>query len=101
VRFLQKPEPENLDSEEIPGWDKVTYRKACKRVRVMSVRELLDWTDVAGSGMARCLMDYRKQQDMASLLEVRNTLITMYALVTELMVRDETRNTLAHRPGRE
>ena len=101
MRFLQKAEPENLTDAEIPGWNRGIYAKASKSVRTMSVRELLDWTDVAGTGMAKCLMDYRRGRDLASLCELRNTLITMYALCDELLLRDKAENTVKHRPGRE
>ena len=101
MKFLQKAEPENMTDAEIPGWDRDNHRKAGKRVYVMSVRELLDWTDVAGTGMAKCLQDYRRGQDLASLLEMRNTLVTMYALNEELLLRDAAEGAVKHRPGRE
>jgi hypothetical protein len=77
----------------IPGWDAEVWRKSQRRVQKMSTRELLSWTDVAGSGMARGLRDYQSDDTgvdgAVSLLEIRETLVTMYALVHELLIRED------------
>jgi hypothetical protein len=64
-------------------------RKARARVQKMSIHELLGWADGAGSGMAKAIDDYRRQNDMASLEEVRTALIALSAVVDELQVRHE------------
>lgn len=36
--------------------------KAAERMERLSINEILDWMDVAGSGVARALQDYRRHQ---------------------------------------
>ena len=101
MRFLQKPLPEDLNEAEIPDWNRDVWATACKLVSKMSVRELLDWTDLAGNGMAKSLQDYQRWKTPDSLLDTRRALIQMYALTQELILRDVAERAVEHRPGRE
>lgn len=69
-------------------WQGGEYEKCRARVRRMSRTELLDWADVAGSGMAKGFMDYRKHGVVDSLEEIRLSLVQLAALVEELRERD-------------
>lgn len=68
-------------------------RVARQRVRKMSVHDLLAWADSAGTGMAKALGDYRRENDSISLEEIRTGLVALSAVIDELTVRHETRGT--------
>jgi hypothetical protein len=73
-----------------PGYseaDQELLRTAHRRVAKRATTELLDWADVAGSGMARGFQDYREQGTLASLEEIGLGLITLHAVVLELKAR--------------
>lgn len=62
---------------------------ARRRVQKMSVHELINWADVAGSGMAKGFMDYRKEGNLDSLLEIRDALVALSEVTEELIIRGE------------
>jgi hypothetical protein len=74
-------------SEYTPDWDAVMYARMEKRVRGMANYELLEWADVAGSGMAKAFSDYRREADEVSLIEIREGLMALWALTRELDLR--------------
>lgn len=64
--------------------------RARRRVEKMGASELLEWAEVAISGMGRGFLDYRKEEEVVSLLEIRDeALPALTALVDELIMRNE------------
>lgn len=61
--------------------------KARKRLSRLGTHEILNWADMAGSGMAKGLDDYRRNADAESLAEIRNGLIALLAAVDEITGR--------------
>ena len=57
--------------------------KTRRRVSRMSEREMLDWADVAGSGMYKAFRDYRGG-DTDALHDIKTALIGMVAIYEEL-----------------
>jgi hypothetical protein len=70
-----------------PDWDILMYLKMEKRVAKMSNYELLEWADVAGSGMAKAFSDYRREPVEDSLIEIREGLQALWSLTRELDLR--------------
>jgi hypothetical protein len=75
-------------------WDGPTQQqheqaRARQRVTKLATYDLLEWADVAGSGMSKAFMDYRRHDNVESLLEVRTALTALSALVDELVERHE------------
>lgn len=70
-------------------WQGSEYETAKRRVRKISTSELLEWADVASSAMGRGFSDYRSQDRVESLEEIRLATVTMAALVEELKARHE------------
>jgi len=77
----------------IPNWDAEAYETAARRVRKMPDQALLDWTDQAGSGMEQGFRDYGKHADLASLEEISQALIALWALNEELKLRGQPLDT--------
>lgn len=75
--------------EPITVTDEEDLARARRRVTRMSINELLDWADAAGSGMAKGFADYRKEGNMVSLEDIRLGLISLTALTDELIGRHE------------
>jgi hypothetical protein len=76
-----------------PGYsatDVSLLKQASRRVQKMSTNDLLNWADVAGSGMAKGFMDYREHGDIESLAEIGLAVITLHAVVLELKARSIT-----------
>lgn len=69
--------------------DASELRRARRRVAKMSVHELLNWADQAGSGMAKAFDDYRKDPQMTSLDEIASGLIALTAVTEQLIARQE------------
>ena len=66
-----------------------TYRKtAAARLRRVPTPEVLDWADLAGTGVAKALQDYRKDGQTESLLEARNALSSMCGALDVVEERD-------------
>ena len=89
VRDLMRKHPEGTT----PGYsavDQNLLKQATRRVRKMSTNDLLNWADVAGSGMAKGFMDYREHGDYTSLAEIGLGVITLHAVVLELKARAVT-----------
>ena len=76
-------------ARELSETDQELLARAIQRCAGRSTTELLDWADVAGSGMARGFGDFRKHGDLASLEEIGLALFTLQAVVLELKVRAE------------
>jgi hypothetical protein len=56
----------------------------------MSVFEMLEHLDAAGSGMAKATQDYRKDSDeVYPLMEIRRALTELEAVTDELLLRHE------------
>ena len=84
---------------EVPGWDLDLYAKAEHKVARLAVPVLLDFADVAGSGMARGFMDVRMHPETAqdSLREIQHGLMTLWAIAEDLIQRDQDTARLAPR----
>lgn len=76
-------------------WYTPAYRTAGKRAATMSTHDILEWTDVAGSAMAKAFSDYRKEKDPdtrgAILEELKSAISQMQAVTEELLFRDGIR----------
>lgn len=59
-----------------------------RRVDGLSSREILDWCDNAGTGVALAINDYRKEGAKDSLLDAQNGLIALLGCVEVLLTRD-------------
>lgn len=64
--------------------------KAYRRMKKVTSIEILDWTDAAGTGVARALSDYRKGPDAAHLLDAEAGLLALLGCVEVLKERDRT-----------
>lgn len=82
------PAPRSYDEQYTPEHVQA-LRTARRRVSKMSTRQMLDWADSAGSGMARAIDDYRKDRDVISLEEVRTALVALSAVIDELEARQD------------
>lgn len=63
--------------------------RARRRVQKMSVHELLNWADAAGSGMAKGFDDYRRDGNPDSLHEIQDALVALSEVTEELIIREE------------
>lgn len=72
-----------------PDWDSVKYTQMEKRVAKMGNYELLEWADVAGSGMAKAFSDLRKENSQDTILEIQEGLQALWALTRELSLRGQ------------
>lgn len=73
--------------------DKPELARARKRVAKMGTTELMEWADTVISGMGKGFNDFRREEDEASLLEIRDhALPGLIALVDELLLRHEAAN---------
>ena len=70
-------------------WDSKEYNEATKKASRMSTTSMLDWIDVAGSGMAQGFSDYRRHGEIESLYEIRRAVSQIQALTEELIIRHE------------
>lgn len=70
-------------------WDSKEYNEAVKKASRMSATSMLDWIDVAGSGMAQGFLDYRRHGEIESLYEIRRAVSQIQALTEELIIRHE------------
>jgi hypothetical protein len=77
---------------KVPLSDDQQLAAARRRVAKMGTNELLNWADVAGSGMAKGFSDYRREGDVLSLDEIHLALISLTAVTDELIIRGESEN---------
>lgn len=68
-------------------WDSPEYNTAIRRLQQLSVHEILNWADEAGTGMVRAFDDYRLRGTPESLEELRRTISILQAAVEDLMYR--------------
>jgi len=68
----------------VPGWDPALYHKIERKVGRLDRGTMLDFADVAGSGMSRAFGDFRREGDERSLLEIEAGLQTLWAIVQRL-----------------
>jgi len=61
--------------------------KAFERMDRLSRMEILDWADMAGSGVARALQDYRRHETPESLEEARIGLQSLLGCVDAIQKR--------------
>lgn len=73
--------------EKTPKADNPIQAKVRKRFERLSTSDILDWADQAGSGVARCLQDYRNYGASESLHEARTGLEGLLTLVDVLQER--------------
>lgn len=71
---------------DAPAVDSVRA-KAFERMDRLSRTEILDWSDMAGSGVARALQDYRRHETPESLEEARMGLQSLLGCVDVLQKR--------------
>jgi hypothetical protein len=74
----------------IREWDeskRELLEAASKRVSKMNSDDLLAWSDVAASGLMKACEDYMKQEEVASLEEMTEAVITLQAVVIILTER--------------
>lgn len=62
--------------------------KVAKRVSRLSEGELLDWADVAGSGIARNLRDFQRNHDLSLLIEARDAVSALQGVIDTLADRE-------------
>jgi hypothetical protein len=78
---------------DIPNWDADTYARAARRVKKMTDQALLDWTDMAGSGMEKGFRDFAAEEKpeiaLCSLDEISLALVSLWALNEELKLRHQ------------
>jgi len=74
---------------ETPLPDDAELARARRRVKGMSVHEMLEWADQAGSGMAKAFADFRKEGTLAPLDEIHVALLALAAVTDELVARTE------------
>lgn len=61
--------------------------KAATRVSRIPEDELLDWADVAGSGIARALREYQSRRDPRHLIEAREAVSALQGVIDDLARR--------------
>lgn len=62
--------------------------KVAKRVVRLSETELLDWADVAGSGIARVLREYQRSHEPELLTEAREAISALQGVIDTLSERE-------------
>lgn len=62
--------------------------KVTKRVARLSEAELLDWADVAGSGIARTLREYQRSHEPELLHEAREAISALQGVIDTLTQRE-------------
>jgi len=62
--------------------------KVAKRVSRLSEGELLDWADVAGSGIARTLQDYHRGHEPELLQEAQEAVSALQGVIDTLAERE-------------
>jgi hypothetical protein len=72
--------------------DSPALARARRRVAKLGTTELLEWADTAVTGAGRAFSDYRREEQAESLLEIREALPALAALVDELILRNEAAN---------
>lgn len=70
-----------------PGWVPGRYASLARKVRKLDESTLLGYADMAGTGMAQAFADFRRDSDMASLDEIEEGLMTLWAVSRELRAR--------------
>lgn len=63
--------------------------KVSKRVSRLSESEMLDWADIAGSGIARTLRDYQKSHEPHLLDEAREAVSALQGVIDTLAERGQ------------
>lgn len=62
--------------------------KVAKRVSRLAESELIDWADVAGSGIARNLRDFQRSHDLSLLTEARDAVSALQGVIDTLADRE-------------
>ena len=62
--------------------------KVSRRVSRLSEGELLDWADVAGSGIARTLRDYQRSHEPELLQEAQEAVSALQGVIDTLAERE-------------
>lgn len=62
--------------------------KVAKRVARLSEAEMIDWADVAGSGIARALRDYHRSHEPELLDEAREAISALQGVIDTLHERE-------------
>lgn len=62
--------------------------KAARRVSRLSEGEMLDWADVAGSGIARALREYQRSHEPELLQEAREAISALQGVIDTLTERE-------------
>jgi len=72
-----------------PGWDTELYGVAASRAAKRETYELYAWAEVALGAMGAALNEYRANSNADHLYDMRNAMLSMWAMLIELGVRDE------------
>lgn len=62
-------------------------RKARTRMERLPEAEILNWIDVAGSGVAQALDEYRRKRDAGALIDAENGVEALAGAVAALVAR--------------
>jgi hypothetical protein len=76
-----------LKSKPTYPTDKVR-EKVARRVARLSEAEMLDWADVAGSGIARTLREYHRSHEPELLTEAREAISALQGVIDTLAERE-------------
>jgi hypothetical protein len=97
VRLRPKHE---LPPSQVPGWDTDFYGRVVQRVKHLDEYTMIQWADIAGTGMAQGFADYQKHSTVESLDEIKQGLQQLWAVAQELSLRYEAAlEVLEHTPG--
>lgn len=72
-----------------PGWEAELYGVAAGRAKKRDDFELYNWSEIALNSMGAALTEYRKTNDADRLRDLKHALISFWAMLVELGIRDE------------
>lgn len=84
-------------STSVSGWDARRYEKLVKRVKLLDSPVLFAYGDQAGTGMHRAFSDLQRHGQLASLDEIDEGLMTLWAVARELRERCSPDSTASDR----
>lgn len=72
-----------------PGWDSELYGIAASRAKKRTDFELHNWAEIALGSMGAALNEYRQDGDPDRLQDLRLAMISFWAMLIELGIRNE------------
>lgn len=82
--FRREPDP-----VAPPGWNSELYGVAAGRAAKRDLHELYSWAEIALGAMGAALNEYRQGGDPDRLYDMRNAMLSMWAMLIELGIREE------------